>query len=187
MVITGVSGGEHGANGFVAAIDQATGKEVWRFWTVPKPGQPGSETWKGKDIDHGGAPTWFTGSYDAGSTWSMADRKPQQGIQRRRSPGRQPVRELILALDRQTGKLKWYYQFTPHDLWDWDATQTSVAIDAAWQGAAAQAAAARESQHRQEFMQAVFRWLLKDITHSSMRRPRPVAPRGAPARRSRRG
>jgi alcohol dehydrogenase (cytochrome c) len=64
VVISGVSGGEHGANGFVAAHDQVTGKEVWRFWTVPKPGTPGSETWQGKDIDHGGAPTWFTGSYD---------------------------------------------------------------------------------------------------------------------------
>ena len=64
LVVSGVSGGEHGANGFVAAYDQATGKEVWRFWTVPKRGEPGSETWQGKDIEHGGAPTWFTGSYD---------------------------------------------------------------------------------------------------------------------------
>ena len=71
LVISGVSGGEHGANGFVAAHDQETGKEVWRFWTVPKPGEPGSETWQGKDIEHGGAPTWFTGSYDPGARhWS---------------------------------------------------------------------------------------------------------------------
>ena len=64
LVISGVTGGEHGANGFVVAFDQDTGKEAWRFWTVPKPGTPGSETWTGKDIAHGGAPTWFTGSYD---------------------------------------------------------------------------------------------------------------------------
>src|SRR2546429_6157227 len=64
LVISGVSGGEHGANGFVAAHDQKTGKEVWRFSTVPRPGEPESETWQGKDIEHGGAPTWFTGSYD---------------------------------------------------------------------------------------------------------------------------
>ncbi len=64
LIISGVSGGEHGANGFVAAHDQATGREVWRFATVPRRGEPGSETWQGKDIDHGGAPTWFTGSYD---------------------------------------------------------------------------------------------------------------------------
>ncbi len=94
LVISGVSGGEHGANGFVAAHDQETGKEVWRFWTVPKPGEPGSETWQGKDIEHGGAPTWFTGSYDAAlDTRLLADRQSRQGIQRRRSPGRQPLRE----------------------------------------------------------------------------------------------
>src|SRR5262249_33905372 len=65
LVISGTSGGEHGARGFVAAFDQNTGKEVWRFWTVPKPGDPGSETWGGPDIAHGGAPAWFTGTYDA--------------------------------------------------------------------------------------------------------------------------
>jgi alcohol dehydrogenase (cytochrome c) len=135
MVITGVSGGEHGANGFVVGIDQATGKEVWRFWTVPKPGQPGSETWKGKDIDHGGAPTWFTGSYDAELDtvyWPTGNpSKEYNGDDRR---GDNLYASCILALDRQTGRLRWYYQFTPHDLWDWDATQTSVAIDAAWRG-----------------------------------------------------
>ena len=82
-------------NGFVAALDQATGKEVWRFWTVPKPGEPGSETWQGKDIEHGGAPTWFTGSYDPAARHRLlADRQSQQGIQRRRSQGRQPLRGL---------------------------------------------------------------------------------------------
>ncbi len=64
LVITGVGGGEHGANGLVVAFDQATGKQAWRFSTVPRQGEPGSETWKGRDPIHGGAPTWFTGSYD---------------------------------------------------------------------------------------------------------------------------
>ena len=95
LIVSGVSGGEHGANGFVAAFDQDTGKEVWRFWTVPKPGTPGSETWRGKDIDHGGAPTWFTGSYDAAlDTVYWPTGNPSQGIRRQRSTGRQPVREL---------------------------------------------------------------------------------------------
>jgi alcohol dehydrogenase (cytochrome c) len=135
LVISGVSGGEHGANGFVAAFDQETGKEVWRFWSVPKPGEPGSETWRGKDIEHGGAPTWFTGSYDPELDlvyWPTGNPgKEYNGDDRL---GDNLYANSILALDRKTGALKWYYQFTPHDLWDWDATQTSVLIDAEWEG-----------------------------------------------------
>jgi alcohol dehydrogenase (cytochrome c) len=135
LVISGVTGGEHGANGFVAAHDQETGKEVWRFWTVPKPGEPGSETWQGKDIEHGGAPTWFTGSYDAELDmvyWPAGNpSKEYDGADRK---GDNLYAGSILALDRKTGTLKWHYQFTPHDLWDWDATQTSVLVDAEWQG-----------------------------------------------------
>ena len=135
LVITGVAGGEHGANGFVSALDQATGKEVWRFWTVPKPGEPGSETWRGKDIEHGGAPTWFTGSYDPSLDivyWPTGNpSKEYNGDDRQ---GDNLYASCILALDRKTGTLKWHYQFTPHDLWDWDATQTSVLVDAEWQG-----------------------------------------------------
>jgi alcohol dehydrogenase (cytochrome c) len=135
LIISGVTGGEHGANGFVAAHDQETGKEVWRFWTVPKPGEPGSETWQGKDIEHGGAPTWFTGSYDPELDmiyWPTGNpTKEYNGDDRQ---GDNLYANSILALDRTTGTLKWYYQFTPHDLWDWDATQTSVLVDATWQG-----------------------------------------------------
>ena len=135
LLISGVTGGEHGANGFVVALDQETGREVWRFWTVPKRGEPGSETWGGKDIDHGGAPTWFTGSYDPVLDlvyWPTGNpAKEYNGDDRK---GDNLYSDSILALDRKTGKLKWYYQFTPHDLWDWDATQTSVLVDADWQG-----------------------------------------------------
>jgi alcohol dehydrogenase (cytochrome c) len=135
LIISGVTGGEHGANGFVAAHDQQTGKEVWRFWTVPKPGEPGSETWQGKDIDHGGAPTWFTGSYDPDLDmvyWPVGNpAKEYDGDDRK---GDNLYAGSILALDRRTGALRWHYQFTPHDLWDWDATQTSVLIDAEWEG-----------------------------------------------------
>ena len=135
LVISGVTGGEHGANGFVAAHDQETGKEVWRFRTVPKRGEPGSETWGGKDIEHGGAPTWFTGSYDPELDlvyWPTGNpAKEYNGDDRK---GDNLYSDSILALDRKTGKLKWYYQFTPHDLWDWDATQTSVLVDADWDG-----------------------------------------------------
>jgi alcohol dehydrogenase (cytochrome c) len=135
LVIAGVTGGEHGAKGFVAAHDQATGKEVWRFWTVPRPGEPGSETWDGTDIEHGGAPTWFTGSYDPELDmiyWPVGNPSKEYNGDHRK--GDNLYSASILALERTTGKLKWHYQFTPHDLWDWDATQTSVLIDADWQG-----------------------------------------------------
>ncbi len=135
LIISGVTGGEHGANGFVAAHDQETGKEVWRFWTVPKPGEPGSETWQGKDIDHGGAPTWFTGSYDPELDivyWPTGNPTKEYNGDHRK--GDNLYSDSILALDRKTGTLKWYYQFTPHDLWDWDATETSVLVDTEWQG-----------------------------------------------------
>ena len=135
LVVSGVSGGEHGANGFVVAFDQATGREAWRFHTVPRPGEPGSETWGGKDIHNGGAPTWFTGSYDPALDlviWPTGNpSKEYNGDDRQ---GDNLYASCILALDRKSGKLRWHYQFTPHDLWDWDATQTSVVVDADWQG-----------------------------------------------------
>jgi alcohol dehydrogenase (cytochrome c) len=135
LIISGVSGGEHGANGFVAAHDQETGKEVWRFWTVPRPGEPGSETWQGKDIEHGGAPTWFTGSYDPALDlvyWPTGNPSKEYNGEDRK--GDNLYANSIVALDRKTGTLRWYYQFTPHDLWDWDATQTSVLVDGTWEG-----------------------------------------------------
>ena len=135
LIITGVGGGEHGANGQVVAFEQATGKEVWRFHVVPKRGDPGSETWKGKEIEHGGGPTWFTGSYDPElDTIYWPTGNPSQEYNGDQRPGDNLYTDCILALDRKTGKLKWHYQFTPHDLWDWDSTETSVLVDAPWQG-----------------------------------------------------
>ncbi len=137
--MTGVAGGEHGANGFVAAVDQATGKEVWRFRTVPRPGEPGSETWQGKDIEHGGAPTWFTGSYDPALDlvyWPTGN--PSKEYDGRDRLGDNLYASCMLALERKTGRLRWHYQFTPHDLWDWDATQTSIVADVEWGGRARQ-------------------------------------------------
>jgi alcohol dehydrogenase (cytochrome c) len=135
LVISGVGGGEHGANGFVAAHDNKTGKEIWRFSTVPRPGEPGSETWQGKDIEHGGAPTWFTGSYDPELDivyWPTGNPSREYNGDLRK--GDNLYSDCMLALERKTGRLKWYYQFTPHDLWDWDATETPVLVDAPWQG-----------------------------------------------------
>jgi alcohol dehydrogenase (cytochrome c) len=135
LVIAGVTGGEHGANGFVAAHDQQTGKQVWRFWTVPRRGEPGSETWQGKDIEHGGAPTWFTGSYDPELDivyWPVGN--PAKEYNGEDRLGDNLYAGSILALQRADGTLRWHYQFTPHDLWDWDATQTSVLADTNWEG-----------------------------------------------------
>jgi len=135
LVVTGVGGGEHGARGFLAAYDQTTGKEAWRFWTVPLPGEENSETWQGKGIQHGGAPTWFTGTYDSAADvlyWPTGN--PSAEYYGDDRAGDNLYSDSILALDAKTGKLKWYYQFTPHDLWDWDATETPVLIDAQWEG-----------------------------------------------------
>jgi alcohol dehydrogenase (cytochrome c) len=135
LVVTGVGGGELGSRGFVAGFDQATGKEAWRFWTVPKPGEPGSETWEGAGIEHGGAPTWFTGTYDPELEtvyWPTGNPSAEHNGDDRQ--GDNLYSDCVVALDLKTGKLKWHYQFTPHDLWDWDATETPLLIDAEWQG-----------------------------------------------------
>ena len=135
LAITGTAGGEEGARGFVAAWDKDTGKEMWRFWTVPLPGEPGSETWKGKGIEHGGAVAWFTGVYDASTDtvfWQAGN--PGEDYNGDDRLGDDLYSDCILALDAKTGKLKWFYQTTPHDLWDWDTTETPLAIDANWEG-----------------------------------------------------
>ncbi|MBY0505413.1 MAG: PQQ-binding-like beta-propeller repeat protein [Bryobacteraceae bacterium] len=135
LVLTGVGGGEHGTRGFVAAYDAQTGKEAWRFWTIPARGEPGSETWKGKDIDHGGAPTWLTGTYDPELDtiyWPIGN--PAKEYEGKDREGDNLYSDCVVALDPKTGKLKWHFQFTPHDLWDWDATETPLLVNAMWEG-----------------------------------------------------
>jgi alcohol dehydrogenase (cytochrome c) len=135
FVISGTAGGEEGARGFVAAFDQATGHEAWKFWTVPKPGEPGAETWKGNALEHGGSVAWFTGSYDPQLDtlyWQTGNPGPDyNGLERL---GDNLYSDCILALDPKTGKLKWHFQFTPHDIHDWDATEPAVLVDSVWQG-----------------------------------------------------
>ena len=135
MVVSGVAGGDEGARGFVAAFDQASGKEVWRFWTVPKPGEPGSETWKGRDIEHPSAGTWLTGTYDPQLDtiyWPTGNPGPDLNGDER--GGDNLYSSSIVALDAKTGKMKWYFQYTPHNVWDWDAQQPPVLVDRVWNG-----------------------------------------------------
>jgi alcohol dehydrogenase (cytochrome c) len=139
LVISGTAGGDEGVRGFVAAYDQATGKEVWKFWTVPMPGQPGAQevenTWQGANKDHRSGATWMTGTYDAGLGllyWPVGNPGPDyDGADRL---GDNLYTDCVIALDAKTGTLKWYYQFTPHDIHDWDAQEPPVLVDSNWRG-----------------------------------------------------
>jgi len=136
LVIAGVSGADEGIRGFVAAYKATTGELAWRFWTVPRPGEPNSETWKGNGTDASGGSTWLTGSYDAEAGllyWATGNPYPDTDGDNR--GGDNLYTDCDLALDAKTGKLLWYFQFTPHDLHDWDATEPLVLVDAPFHGA----------------------------------------------------
>jgi PQQ-dependent dehydrogenase (methanol/ethanol family) len=135
MVIAGVGGGDWGIRGFLDAYKAATGERVWRHWTIPAEGEPGFETWKGSAVKYGGGGTWLTGSWDpetdtlfwaTGNPWPNSD-DSQRG-------GDNLFTDSVLALDPSTGKMKWYYQFTPHDVRDWDANQPNVLVNAKFRG-----------------------------------------------------
>jgi alcohol dehydrogenase (cytochrome c) len=135
LVISGVAGGDEGARGFVAAFDQASGKEVWRFWTVPLPGEPGSETWKGGGIAHPSGATWLTGTYDPQlDTLYWPTGNPGPDLNGDRRLGDNLYTSSIVALDAKTGKMRWHFQYTPHNVWDWDAQQPPVLVDTMWNG-----------------------------------------------------
>ena len=140
-VIVGVGGGEYGIRGFIAAYDANTGKEAWRFYTIPAPGEPGSETWERCPANttsfcdpeawkHGGGSIWLTGSYDPQlnlTYWGVGNVGPDyNGAQR---PGDNLYTDSVVALDADTGRLRWHYQFTPHDVYDYDSVQIAVLAD----------------------------------------------------------
>ena len=135
MVIAGVSGGDWGIRGFLSAYKAGTGERIWRHWTVPAEGDPGFETWKGTAVATGGGGTWVTGSYDPESdTLFWATGNPWPNSDDRERGGDNLFTNCVLALDPKTGKLKWYYQFTPHDVRDWDSNVPNVLVDTRFRG-----------------------------------------------------
>ena len=134
-VIVGVAGGEFGVRGFIAAFEAQTGKQAWHTDTIPDPDQPGHESWRGADWEHGGGAVWMTGSYDPElnlTYWGTGNPGPDFNAEQRQ--GDNLYSDSVLALDPDTGKMKWYFQFTPHDPYDYDSVQVPVLANANWNG-----------------------------------------------------
>ena len=131
----GISGGEAGIRGFVDAYDAKTGKRAWRFYTIPGPGEPGHDSWKTEAWKTGGGSTWVTGSYDPEPNllyWGVGNPGPDWNGDPR--PGDNLYTCSLVALDGDTGKLKWHFQFTPHDTHDWDSAHVPVLFEAEIRG-----------------------------------------------------
>ncbi len=134
-VLVGTSGGDDGVRGFLAAFDAITGKLVWRLWTIPGPGDYGSSSWPGDTYLHGGGTTWMPGTYDPVLDtlyWGTGNAAPDYDGDVR--PGDDLYTASLLAINPDTGKLKWHFQFTPHDLYDYDGVETPVLVDATDKG-----------------------------------------------------
>jgi len=129
-VIVGVAGGEFANRGFIDAYDPQSGQRLWRFHTIPAPGEPGSDTWQGDIWQRGGGPTWLTGTYDPALNllyWGTGNPNPDWDGDSR--PGANLYTDSLVALDPDTGTLKWFFQYTPHDTHDWDANEVPVLAD----------------------------------------------------------
>jgi alcohol dehydrogenase (cytochrome c) len=134
-ILVGVGGGELGIRGYVAAYDANTGREVWKTFTIPGPGELNHDSWEGDDWKHGGAPVWITGSFDVSQNltfWGVGNPGPDWNAGQR--PGDNLYSDSVIALDADTGKLEWYFQFTPNDGYDYDAVQVPVLADIEWNG-----------------------------------------------------
>ena len=134
-IIVGVSGGDSGIRGYMTAHSAETGEELWRFWTIPAKGEPGAESWGPKTLDWGGGGTWMSGSYDPElNTLYWTTGNPWPDFYGGDRPGDNLYTDSLVALDADTGKMKWYFQFTPHDVWDWDGQQFPVLLDLPYEG-----------------------------------------------------
>jgi alcohol dehydrogenase (cytochrome c) len=134
-VLVSASGGDDGVRGFLAALDAQTGKEMWRFWSIPAPGEKGSESWPGDMYLHGGGTMWMPGTYDAELNilyWGTGNPAPDFNGSGR--PGDDLYTSSVVALDPETGRLKWHFQYSPHNLFDYDANQTQVLVDTVFAG-----------------------------------------------------
>ncbi len=134
-VLVGVGGGDSGMRGFVAALSAATGEELWRFWTVPARGEPGAETWSDFPTEYGGGATWMSGTYDPDLNlvyWPTGNPWPDMIGHVRKGDNLYTC--AVVALEADTGKLRWYFQFTPHDTHDWDAQSIPVLADIEFEG-----------------------------------------------------
>jgi alcohol dehydrogenase (cytochrome c) len=134
-VVVGTGGGEFGIRGFIAAYDARTGKEAWRFKTIPEPGEPGHDTWKNDAWKSGGGSVWVTGSYDPAlnlTYWGIGNPGPDWNNEQR--PGDNLYTDSVVALDADTGTLRWHFQFTPNDPYDYDSVQVPVLVDMNWSG-----------------------------------------------------
>ena len=134
-VLVGIGGGEYGVRGFMAAFDAKTGKELWRFYTIPGPGERGHETWKTDAWKTGGGPVWLTGTYDPTlnlTYWGVGNPGPDWNAEQR--PGDNLFTDSVIALDPDTGRLRWHFQFTPNDAYDYDSVQVPVLADLDWNG-----------------------------------------------------
>jgi alcohol dehydrogenase (cytochrome c) len=135
-ILIGTAGGDFATRGQIAAFDAKTGRELWRFHTIPAPGEPGNETWSGDSWMIGGAAVWNAGAYDPETNlvfFGVGNPQPDWDGSTRR--GDNLYSNCVVALDADSGELKWYYQFTPHDELDYDSTQVPVLADIAWRGA----------------------------------------------------
>jgi alcohol dehydrogenase (cytochrome c) len=134
-VLVGSGGGEYGIRGFVAAFDAKTGKELWRVHTIPGPGEKGNETWGGDSWKTGGGSIWLTASYDPAlnlTYWGVGNPGPDWNPDQR--PGDNLYTDSVIALDPDTGALKWHFQFSPNDPYDYDSVQIGVLADLNWRG-----------------------------------------------------